>query len=86
MKADQSPFVEDHFVDKSIVEEIYPTRDLHEAYIGKIAKTFVADDQGRMLSFAASTNARAAVERGELARVASAIVRCVGGSSGSVFT
>ena len=40
----QSSFTEDHFIDKSIAEEIYPTRDLHEVYIGKIAKTLVADD------------------------------------------
>jgi flavin reductase (DIM6/NTAB) family NADH-FMN oxidoreductase RutF len=39
----QSTLQEDGFIDKSILSEHYPTRDLHDMYIGQIIKVLVAD-------------------------------------------
>ena len=37
----QAPIVEEGFVDKSIVESVYPTKDFHDLYIGEIVKILV---------------------------------------------
>lgn len=39
----QSTLKEEGFVDKSILADCYPNRDLHEMYIGEIVKVLVAD-------------------------------------------
>ena len=39
----QSTLKEDGFVDKSILADHYPNKDLHEMYIGEIVKVLVAD-------------------------------------------
>lgn len=39
----QSTLQEDGFIDKSILSEHYPNRDLHDMYIGQILKVLVAD-------------------------------------------
>ena len=39
----QSTLKEDGFIDKSILADHYPNKDLHEMYIGEIVKVLVAD-------------------------------------------
>ena len=39
----QSTLKEEGFVDRSILADHYPSRDLHEMYIGEIVKVLVAD-------------------------------------------
>lgn len=39
----QSTMKEEGFIDKSILADHYPNRDLHEMYIGEIVKVLVAD-------------------------------------------
>ena len=39
----QSTLQEDGFIDKSILADHYPNRDLHDMYIGEIVKVLVAD-------------------------------------------
>ena len=37
----RAPLLEEGFVDKSVVEDCYPKRDLHDMYIGEITKIYV---------------------------------------------
>lgn len=37
------PLKEEYFLDKSIVEDCYPSRDFHDMYIGEIVKVLVKD-------------------------------------------
>ena len=39
----QATLQEEGFLDKSVLEEHYPNRDLHDMYIGEILKVLVAD-------------------------------------------
>lgn len=39
----QAPLVEEGFLDKSVLEENYPHRDLHDIYIGEIVKILSAE-------------------------------------------
>ena len=38
-----STLKEEGFVDRSILSDHYPNRDLHEMYIGQIEKVLIAD-------------------------------------------
>ncbi len=38
-----APLVEEGFVDRAILEDCYPQRDLHDLYIGEIVKVLTAD-------------------------------------------
>lgn len=38
-----APLAEEGFVDKTLLDEVYPRRDLHEMYIGEIVKVYVKD-------------------------------------------
>ena len=42
-KVYRAPLVEDGFVDRSILDEHYPGRDLHDMYIGEIVKILAAE-------------------------------------------
>ena len=37
----RAPLLEEGFVDKSVLEDCYPNRDLHDLYIGEITKAYV---------------------------------------------
>ena len=39
----RAPLLEECFVDKSVVEDCYPKRDLHDMYIGEITKVYVKE-------------------------------------------
>ncbi len=39
-----APLIEEGFVDKSIIEDIYPERDFHDMYIGEIVKALVQEE------------------------------------------
>lgn len=39
----QAPLLEEHFVDREVVEDCYPKRDFHDMYIGAIEKVLVAE-------------------------------------------
>ncbi len=39
----RAPLVEEGFLDQSVLEEHYPTRDLHDLYIGQIEKMLVSE-------------------------------------------
>ena len=39
----RAPLLEEGFVDKSVVEDCYPKRDLHDMYIGEITKVYVKE-------------------------------------------
>lgn len=39
----RAPIVESGFVDKALMEEVYPNRDFHDLYIGEIVKVYVND-------------------------------------------
>ncbi len=39
----QAPMLEEHFVDKSVVDDHYPAKDFHDMYIGEIVKILVQD-------------------------------------------
>lgn len=36
----RAPLLEEGFLDKSVLEDCYPTRDLHDMYIGQILKVY----------------------------------------------
>jgi len=40
-----APLVEEGFVDKKVLDDCYPERDLHTMYIGEIVKILVADEE-----------------------------------------
>lgn len=40
----QAPFLENNYVDKSLIDFNYPHKDFHDIYIGEIVKILVADD------------------------------------------
>ena len=42
-KVYQAPLIEDGFVDKSIVESHYKTKDFHDMYIGEIIEVLVKE-------------------------------------------
>lgn len=37
----RAPLVEEGFLDRQVLEDCYPSRDLHDMYIGEITKVFV---------------------------------------------
>ena len=39
----RAPLLEEGFVDKSVLEDCYPKRDLHDMYIGEITKVYVKE-------------------------------------------
>lgn len=39
----RAPLVEEGFLDKSVLEDNYPNRDLHDIYVGEITKVFVKE-------------------------------------------
>ena len=39
----RAPLLEEGFVDKSVLEDCYPKRDLHDMYIGEITAVYVKD-------------------------------------------
>ena len=39
----RAPLLEEGFVDKSVLEDCYPKRDLHDMYIGEITKVYVTE-------------------------------------------
>ncbi len=39
----QAPLMEEGFVDREVLEDHYPTRDLHDMYIGRIEKILVKE-------------------------------------------
>lgn len=39
----QAPIVENNFIDKSIVEGCYPSKDFHDMYIGEIVEVLVKE-------------------------------------------
>jgi len=39
----RAPIKEEYFIDKSIVDKIYPEKDFHDMYIGEIVKVLVAE-------------------------------------------
>jgi len=39
----RAPLVEEGFIDRDILEDHYPTRDLHDLYIGEIVKVLTAE-------------------------------------------
>lgn len=41
----RAPMVEEGFLDKTVLEDNYPQRDLHTMYIGEIVKILVPDNQ-----------------------------------------
>ena len=39
----RAPLLEEGFLDKSVLEDCYPKRDLHDMYIGEIVKVYVKE-------------------------------------------
>lgn len=39
----RAPLVEEGFLDKTVLEDCYPNRDLHDMYVGQILKVFVKE-------------------------------------------
>lgn len=39
----RAPLKEEYFIDKSVIEDHYPTRDFHDLYIGEIVKILSAE-------------------------------------------
>ena len=39
----RAPLLEEGFLDKAVLEDCYPNRDLHDMYIGEICKVYVSE-------------------------------------------
>ena len=39
----RAPIIEEGFIDKSLIDSMYPKKDYHDMYVGEIIKTLIAD-------------------------------------------